>query len=688
MSEERSVFGDRYELVRHIARGGMARVYLARDLLLDRPVALKVLFPELSVDESFVQRFRREARAAANLSHPNIVSIYDWGQGERTYYIVMEYVDGETLSARIRRGALSPDQAAIVGIATSAALAFAHRRQVIHRDVKPGNVLIDRSGQVKVADFGIARAVGVAEDLTQAGAVMGTATYFSPEQAQGQAVDARGDVYSLGVVLYEMVVGSPPFQGDTPVAIAYKHVREAPEPPRARNPAVPAALEAIILKALAKDPADRYQSAEELRADLERFRAGTPVAAAGGALAATTVVASTPRPNPGYRAGGTTTLSPAVTTTGVLPTAVPSEDPEGERSHTGRYVALGAVLLVALLAVVFALGSSGILGGGRTLTVPSLRGESVGQARAELRKEGFAAGSISERRQANSAEAAGLVVTTQPGPGTRLTPSSSIVLVVSSGPPGIAVPNVSNDTVDNAEQVLHADGFQAATTTEHSSTVPAGVVITTRPAPGTREPKGHTVTLVVSSGLADVTVPSVTGLSPAAAGDKLGSAGLSVGSTLDQASASIPAGEVIGTSPAAGTPVAPSTAVTMYVSSGPKTVTVPDILGDPRSVARSTLEAYGLKASFTTVPVTSQSQAGLVQSTNPSPGTTVDVGRSIVVALGSYTPPSTTTTTTTTTTTSSSTTSTTPSTTTSTTGNGGGLGLQASPPVSAEGRAG
>ena len=274
MSEQGpTVFNGRYELLRHIARGGMADVYLARDELLDRQVALKVLFPEFANDPNFVERFRREAQAAANLNHPNIVGIYDWGQERGTYYIVMEFVEGRSIADVLRStGPLHPDRAAEIAVDVAAALGTAHAAGLVHRDVKLGNILISDSGEVKVADFGIATALAANTEtnLTQAGSVMGTATYFSPEQAQGKHLDGRSDLYSLGVVMYEMLTGVPPFVADTPVAVAYKHVQERPVPPSEAGASIAQSLEAITLKLLAKNPANRYPAADDLRSDLRR----------------------------------------------------------------------------------------------------------------------------------------------------------------------------------------------------------------------------------------------------------------------------------------------------------------------------------------------------------------------------------------------------------------------------------
>ncbi|MEY4176036.1 MAG: hypothetical protein RI900_3201, partial [Actinomycetota bacterium] len=298
-NNERVVLNERYELQQRIGRGGMADVFLARDLLLDRPVAIKVLFPEFAVDPNFVERFRREAQSAANLNHPNIVGVYDWGRYENTYFMAMEYVQGRTLADILRaNGHLNSQQASEIAIEVAGALSFAHRSGVVHRDIKPANILIGSNGQVKVADFGIARAMNAPTEnnLTQAGSVMGTATYFSPEQAQGAQPDPRSDLYSLGVVLYEMVAGRPPFTGENPVSIAYKQVHENPQPLNRLVADVPKPFEAIVAKLLAKRPEIRYGTADEVRDELRRFRNGEPVQALAAIMGAAAGANLPPRP--------------------------------------------------------------------------------------------------------------------------------------------------------------------------------------------------------------------------------------------------------------------------------------------------------------------------------------------------------------------------------------------------------
>ena len=376
MSEPR-VLAERYELVELLARGGMSEVYLAQDRRLSRPVAVKVLASELSRDPAFVERFRREAQAAANLNHANIVSVFDWGQDGETSFIVMEYIDGRSVRELIRaRGRLDDLQVAGIGSEIAAALASAHAAGVVHRDIKPANVLISSSNQVKVTDFGIARAGTGGTELTRTGSVMGTATYFSPEQAQGLECDARSDVYSLGIVLYEMATGSPPFSGDNAVTVAYQQVQEQVPPPSTRNPEIAPALEAIILTCLAKDPAARYQSADDLRADLLRFRRGE--ALVGGPQFANVVDLEATAAHAAV-AGGATAAAGA---------AASRQAPRGRNRGTVLGVGAIIVVLIAVLAGLL-ISRAGGDGGGAVVDVPSVIGLREEPARQTMEQRGF-----------------------------------------------------------------------------------------------------------------------------------------------------------------------------------------------------------------------------------------------------------------------------------------------------------
>ncbi|MHB8439453.1 MAG: Stk1 family PASTA domain-containing Ser/Thr kinase [Acidimicrobiales bacterium] len=618
---EGRVLSGRYELQHLVARGGMAEVYRARDRLLDRPVALKILFPELSVDRSFVERFRREAQAAANLSHPNIVPVFDWGEDGGTYFIVMEYVDGRSLSSILRQaGTLHPERAAEIAADVAAALAYAHRHGVIHRDVKPGNVLITEEGAVKVTDFGIARAINTEESLTQTGAVMGTATYFSPEQAEGLGVDARSDVYSLGVVLYEMVVGRPPFLGDTPVAVASKHVREYPPTPRELNPSVPPALEAVIMKCMAKSPEHRYATGDDLRVDLLRFREGREVAA------------SMP-PTAMEQAVGATGMMSAVGHTQALPAVAPY----GVRRGRNRWwVAALVALLVALLVVVLLLGDS--LGWwhltSSSVTLPNLAGKSVAAAEAELSADGLKSTTQSDpsSNQPNTT-----VLRTNPKSGSSVPKGSTVTLITGNRGNKVTLQNYVNQSVAEATQQLQQLGLQA-TVTNSSNCNQLNIVCDQSPNAGALVDPGSSVTLFTAPATTTTTttttttapetaVPDVSGLAPTAACNKLGLSGFTCGTTTEQPSSAYSAGYVISTTPQAGTPEPQGTTVNLIVSSGPPTTTVPDLSGESPAQAQQTLQQAGLQGN-----AAANCSVGLsptVKSQNPAAGQTVAQGSTV-----------------------------------------------------------
>jgi serine/threonine-protein kinase len=587
--ERRRVYSERYELDYLIARGGMAEVYRARDRLLDRPVALKILFPELSIDRTFVERFKREAQAAANLSHPNIVPVFDWGEDSGTYFIVMEFVDGRALSTILKAsGTLPPERAAEIGAAVAAALGYAHKNRVIHRDVKPGNVLITDESQVKVTDFGIARALNTEESLTQTGAVMGTATYFSPEQAEGIGVDARSDIYSLGVVLFEMVTGRPPFTGDTPVAVASKHVRDRPPAPREINPSIPPTFEAIILKAMSKDPAHRYQTAEELRADLLRFNEGRSVLAMNdttvmaGAGAATQVV-------------GAVDGSPATRAVAAVPSDTQEDADDEGPNRTRTYAIILAILIVLLLVAGYFLGRNlGYFGGAPSFNLPSVVGQPVAQATSKLETDGLVVKTSDEQ----SNDAPGTVISTDPPPNALVQKGNTVTLKVATAPPvaKVAVPaGITNTTLANAKAELQAAGLNDSVTYKTNNAAD-NTVLSASPSSGTKVAQGSTVTLTVSSGPANVVVPSVAGLSEVAAANLLGQYQLVAGYS-SQFSPTVPAENVITSSPGPGTPVPPGSTVTLIVSEGaaPTTTT-------------------------TTTTTSSTSTTTTTSTTNPGPG--------------------------------------------------------------------
>jgi eukaryotic-like serine/threonine-protein kinase len=559
------LLGGRYELDGVVGRGGMAEVYRARDIRLDRIVAIKTLRADLARDQIFQARFRREAQSAASLNHPSIVAVYDTGEdmasGMPIPYIVMEYVDGRTVRDLLQEGhRLLPERSLEIIDGVLRALDYSHQAGIVHRDIKPGNVMVTRNGDVKVMDFGIARAMSDAQaTMTQTAQVIGTAQYLSPEQARGERVDSRSDLYSTGCLLYELLTGRPPFTGDSPVAIAYQHVRENPVPPSRVDPDVPPWADAIVLKAMAKSPSDRYQTAADMRADLQRAASGMPVAAAPPTR-------YDMYPQNTQRMGNTGTMM-AGATSQIPP--VEDYDYQGrDYDYAGRGGGGGSsrrwipwiLGLVVVVGVVVGVSYYLLAGSGKTYAVPLVNGEPVATAKSQITAAHLKLGQVIS--QPNSSTKKGLVIKSDPAEGSNEPADTVVTLYVSSGAAPVTVPNVQGQQENEAASTLQNDGFTVVVKQDTTSTQTAGTVVGQDPAPNTQVPPGSKVTILVSGA---ATVPNVVGLSVASAEASLQSSGFKVTVETVAGPDGTAAGNVWQQTPSASTTAAQGTTVKILV---------------------------------------------------------------------------------------------------------------------------
>jgi eukaryotic-like serine/threonine-protein kinase len=595
--ERDTMIDGRYRVLKRLGSGGMADVYCAEDTQLGRRVALKLLYRRFAEDSEFVERFRREASSAAGLQHPNIVGIFDRGEWDGTYYIAMEYLEGRTLKQLVREhGAMPPDLASDITIQVLRAARFAHKRGIIHRDFKPHNVILDEEGRAKVTDFGIARAG--ASDMTETGSIMGTAQYLSPEQAQGQPVSPRSDLYSIGVMLYELLTGRVPFDAESPVAIAVRHVSDRPVPPAELNPAIPPALEAVVMKALEKDPARRFADADEFIAALEAARAQPTVVSREMVLE--------PYPMPGE----------------------PFEEVEREESRWWLWLLL--LLLIAAIAV----GAYLLLAPSKK-AVPDVVGSRSAVASQKLQNAGF---EVNIETVISDTVPTDRVATQKPQPGEKAREGSTVTIIVSSGRGDATVPGVLGQKQSEAVKAMKDAGFKTDVRKENSDTVPNGRVISTSPPENSQLEKGRTVVLVVSSGPQQVTVPGVVGRGEDDARSTLEDAGLRVDVT-EEVNADKDPGTVLRQTPAAGGKVDKNSTVKLVVAKAPPDVEVPDVTDQKRSDAENALRDAGFTVRVRKETVDTLDQDGVVTSQDPAGGERLKKGSNVTIHVGKFNPP-------------------------------------------------
>ena len=620
-----SVFDSRYRILRKLGSGGMAAVYLAEDEELGRRVAIKVLDARYADDDLFLERFRREAKSAAGLSHPNIVSIYDRGEADGHAYIAMEVVEGRSLKELIKsHGPLPLTKAIDYTRQILAALRFAHKNGIVHRDIKPHNILVGPEERLKVTDFGIARAE--ASQMTETGSILGTVHYLSPEQARRTTVSAQSDLYSVGVVLYEMLTGRVPFTGDSPIEIAMKHASDTPKPPSAHVRDIPPELDHVVLRALAKTARERYRSAEEFSDDLGRVAAGLPVSPET-AEAATAILTDMPTAATRVMRGDATRQPPRRPP---FPPEYAYEEPPRRRKRSvfPWLLALGLLCAAAVAGWYVWTQIQDELKAAEPVGVPLVVGLKEELALAKIEDAGLEA---EVTREPSRDQPSGTVFSQKPDEGARIAKGETVTIGVSTGLPKVEVPRLAGLRFDEALQRLADLKLEAQRKEVFSDVRPPGEVVSQDPKPGEEAEEGTVVVVRVSKGQQKAGVPDVIGEELAAAQTELEAAGFEVSVVTGPSEA--PEGTIFAQSPDAGVEAAKGSTVQISVSEGPLTATVPDVVGLDRGSAEAGLTGAGFSVAIQEVATADPAQNQLVQSQDPSGGVQVAPGSTVTVVV-------------------------------------------------------